>query len=286
MRKKAISQFILSILFIFAVVILIGVFSKPQAAGEFRIYFFDVGQGDASYIKTPSGNDILIDGGPDNKILSELGKVMDYSDNKIDLVVLSHPHADHLTGLIEVLSRYSIGEVWETGVEYPSATYDTWKNLIKEKNIPDKFVKEGDTKEFSNVKILIIYPLSLLEKKSIDNLNNASIINRVDYGNFSGLFTGDAEISIQEKLVDKNIFSDMLKVAHHGSENGLSDDFLKVVRPEIAVISVGKNNKFGHPALSTINLLKKYLVKIYRTDQNGTIEISSDGQNYTTKTFK
>lgn len=286
MKKKAISQFILSVLFIFAVVIFIGVFSKPQAAEKFKIYIFDVGQGDASYIKTPTGEDILIDGGPDNKVLAELGKVMDYSDNKIDLVVLSHPHADHLTGLIEVLSRYNVGEVWETGVEYPSATYDTWKNLIKEKNIPDKFVKAGDTKDFSNVKISVIYPLFSFEKKSIDNLNNASVVNRIEYGNFSGLFTGDAEISVQDKIIEKDIFSDVLKVAHHGSENGLSEKFLKVIRPEIAIISVGKNNKFGHPSASTINLLKKYLIKIYRTDQNGTIEISSDGGSYSTKTIK
>lgn len=286
MRKKAVSQFILSLLFILAVAVIIGVYSRPQAEGSFKIFFLDVGQGDATYIKTSNGEDILIDGGPDNQVLSELGKVMDFSDNEINLVILSHPHADHLSGLIEVANRYKINQIWESGVDYPSATYDAWKNLIKEKNIPDKFVSEGDSYEFSNVKITVVYPLLSLEKKTIDNLNNSSIINRVDYGNFSGLFTGDAEIEVQQKLLDKNIFADVLKVAHHGSSNGLSEDFLKVVRPAIAVASVGKDNKYGHPMESTINLLKKYLVKIYRTDQNGTIEVSSDGQSYSSKSFK
>ncbi|MBM2820575.1 MAG: Internalization-related competence protein ComEC/Rec2 protein [Candidatus Berkelbacteria bacterium] len=282
-RTKSVGQFIFSILFILGIIFLITTFNKPQAAGDLKVYFLDVGQGDSTYIKLPSGKDILIDGGPDNSVLNQLGKVMDFADREINLVILSHPHADHLNGLLEVLDRYKIDQVWETGVEYPSSTYDSFKEKIKNQNIPDKFVKAGDTIYFGDIKISILYPLSGLEKKTIDNLNNASIVNRLDNNKFSILFSGDLEKDIQKQLLDKNIFTDVLKVAHHGSENGLSEDFLNVVRPEIAVISVGYDNKYGHPASSVISLLKKYAVKIYRTDQNGTVEIDSNGKGYWVK---
>ncbi len=187
---------------------------------------------------------------------------------------------------MEVIKRYKVDEVWETGVEYSSSTYDSWKAEIKKQNIADKLVVAGDEKKFGEVKIEILYPLSSLKNRTIDNLNNASIVNRLDFNNFSVLFTGDAEKEVQQKLLDKNIFVEALKVAHHGSENGLSEDFLKIVRPAIAVISVGENNKYGHPATNTISLLKKYAIRIYRTDQNGTIEIDSDGQSYATKSAR
>jgi competence protein ComEC len=184
---------------------------------------------------------------------------------------------------LEVIKRYKVDEVWETGVEYSSSTYDSWKTEIKKQNIADKLVVTGDEKNFGEVKIIVLYPLSSLENRTIDNLNNASIVNRLDFNNFSVLFTGDAEKEVQQKLLDKNIFVDVLKVPHHGSSTGLTEDFLKVVRPSIAIIEVGKNNKYGHPALGTINLLKSYAVRIYRTDQNGTTQIDSDGEGYWTR---
>lgn len=276
-------QFIIGILVIFGVVIGVGIYGRPQASNDLKVYFLNVGQGDSEYIKNPDGTDILIDGGPDNSVLNELGRVMDFSDREINLVILTHPHADHLTGLLEVMKRYKIDEIWETGVEYPSSTYDSFKNEIQNYNIPDKKVKAGDGKNFGEVKISVLYPLSSLESQKIDNLNNASIVNRIDYNKFSILFTGDVEKDVQGKILGKDIHTTVLKVAHHGSENGISEDFLKIVRPAIAVISVGKDNKYGHPAASTINMLKQYAVRIFRTDQNGTIEIDSDGDGYWVK---
>lgn len=286
MNRRRNLQFIFGLLISAALIISIGIFYRSKAQNDLQVYFLDVGQGDASYIKNASGQDILIDGGPDNSVLNQLDKVMNFGDREISLVILSHPHADHLTGLLEVLQRYQVDEVWETGVEYPSATYAKWRKEISERQIPDKIVKAGDKKELGDIKILILYPLSPLENKKIDNLNNASIVNRLDYGDFSVLFTGDAEKDVQDKLLDKNIFADVLKVAHHGSENGLSKSFLTAVRPAIAIISVGQNNKYGHPHQVTLNLLKELAVRIYRTDQNGTIEISSDGKSYSVKTFR
>lgn len=280
-RQRFNLKLIIGALVVLAVVTSIALFARPQAAGDLRVYFLDVGQGDASYIKTPGGGDILIDGGPGNEVLNQLGKVMDLGDREISLVILTHPHADHLSGLSEVIRRYQVEEVWETKVDYSSATYENWQQEISQKNITSYSPKEGDSKNFSEVKITVLYPLSSLENTKIDNPNNASIVNRLDFKKFSVLFTGDAEIEVQKKLIDKDIFATVLKVAHHGSKNGLSEDFLKAVRPAIAVISAGKDNKYGHPAASTINLLKQYAVRIFRTDQDGTIEISSDGEGYT-----
>lgn len=288
-KRTQIFKLLIGSLIVVASIVLVVLFGRPAASSDLKVYFLNVGQGDAEYIKTPGGKDFLIDGGPDNSVLNELGKVMDFGDREINLVILSHPHADHLTGLLEVAKRYKIDEVWETGVEYSSSTYDSFKNEIKknaDQNIPAKIVKAGDIENFGEIKISVLYPLSSLENQKIDNVNNASIVARLDDKNFSVLFTGDAEEEVQQKLLDKNINAlhvTVLKVAHHGSSNGLNEEFLKVVRPAIAVIEVGAKNTYGHPAASTINLLKQYAVRIFRTDQNGTVEIVSDGEGYWTK---
>lgn len=283
-------QLWLGFLVVAAAVILVATFSRPQASGDLKVYFLNVGQGDSEYIKTPSGQDILIDGGPGSSVLDELGRVMDFGDREINLVILTHPHADHLTGLVEILDRFKVDEIWETGVEYPSATYNSWYEKIDALEIADKFVQAGDTKEFGEAKILVLYPLSPLLNQKIDNLNNASIVNRLDFKKFSVLFTGDAEQEVAYKLAkepeaSQNLHTTVLKVNHHGSASGITEDFLRVVSPAVGVIEVGRDNKFGHPAPSTINLLKKYAVRIMRTDQNGTIEISSDGDGYSVQSL-
>lgn len=280
-------QYFLGVLVLAAVVVGIALFSRPQAVSDqLKVYFLNVGQGDAEYIKTPSGQDILIDGGPDNSVLNELGKVMDFGDREISLVVLSHPHADHLTGLVEVLKRYKVDEIWESGVAYSSATYDSWKAEIKNKKISDKLVQAGGSKNFGDVKVSVLYPLSLEKNRNVDNLNNSSVVAELQYYSFSVLFTGDLEKNAQQQIYDKLHAVTVLKAAHHGSANGIDDNLLEVTRPSIAVIEVGAKNTYGHPASSAINLLKKYAVRIFRTDQNGTIEIDSNGQAYTLKSAR
>lgn len=290
MKYKNKLQLIFSTLIIIGLIIWLGFFVgvRGDSDNNLKVYFFDVGQGDSEYIKTPDGKDILIDGGPDNKILNELGKVMNFGDRRIDLIVLTHPHADHLTGLVDVVERYEIGEIWQSGVEYPSKTYDAFKNDIKNKNITEKFVVAGDEKDFDggSVKFKVLYPLSSEKNKTIDNVNNASVVTSLENNKFSALFMGDLEKSGQSQIMNNLKNYTVLKVAHHGSENGLSEGLLKIIRPAIAVIEVGANNKYGHPAKTTIDLLKSYIVQIYRTDQNGTIIISSDGQNYSVKKDK
>lgn len=279
-------QFIIGVLAVIAVVVAVGMQTRPEASGDLKVYFLDVGQGDASYIKTPSGEDILIDGGPGSQVLDELGRVMDFGDREINLVILTHPHADHLTGLVEVIERYKVREVWETGVEYSSATYDAWKNEISSRQIPKKEVRAGDEKTFAETKISIFYPLSPLSGQKINNLNNASIINRLDYKKFSVLFLGDAEREVQLKIASQMKLATVLKVGHHGSRNGTVGEMLEVVRPALAVISAGKDNTYGHPHTEAVNLLKSYAVRIFRTDQNGRVEIDSDGEGYTVKSSR
>jgi len=274
-------------LIVIALLVWVGVFSGYKADSgkkNLQIYFLNVGQGDGEYIKTPSGQDILIDGGPDNSVLTELGKVMNFGDMKIDLVILTHPHADHIAGLVEVLKRYEVDEVWGSGVEYPSATYDTWKKLIIEKNIKNELVSVPKSADFGGAKITVLYPLLPEKNLKIDNVNNASVVTELDYGSFSALFTGDAEKSVQSEIY-KNLHAvTVLKVNHHGSTNGTDDMWLQILRPAVAVIEVGAKNTFGHPTSTVIELLKKYAVQIYRTDQNDTINISSDGVNWWVKT--
>lgn len=285
MNRKRLEIFF-GFLFVAAAVIWAGYFAKSSGdtSNQTQVYFLDVGQGDSEYIKLKNGQDILIDGGPDTKVLNELGKVMSFNDHKIDLVVLTHPHTDHLTGLLEVIRRYEIGEIWESGADYPSSTYDAWKSEIKSKNILDKDVIVGESRNFGEDLFKVLYPLSSEKNFKIENLNNASVVTELDENKISFLFLGDLQNDAQ-----KNIFSllhqiTILKVGHHGSTNGTSEDLLKIIRPSIAVIEVGAKNTYGHPAPSTLNLLKQYAIQIYRTDQNGTVEISTDGVNYSVQT--
>lgn len=272
-------------LIIAAVVVWVGAFSayKGDSSKDLKIYFLNVGQGDSEYIKTPSGNDILIDGGPDSSVLAELGKVMDLSDRRIDLIVLTHPHADHLTGLIEVVNRFEIGEVWETGVEYSSGVYDEWKNLIKEKGINNRFVMTSDENRFGDVRFLALTPLLNLKNQKIDNVNNASIVTELEYGKFTTLFLGDLESDEQEKILGQLKPTTVVKVAHHGAKNGLNESLYKITRPAVAVFEVGAKNNYGHPHAEVLDFLKSIATQIYRTDQNNTVQINSDGLNWTVK---
>lgn len=285
MRKNNSLQIFFWVLIIIAVLVWVGVYSKPSAdtSGKTQVYFLNVGQGDAEYIKLTNGQDILIDGGPDSKVLSELGKVMSFSDRKIDLIVLTHPHADHLTGLLEVIRRYEVGEIWESGVDYPSGVYDAWRDEIKNKNIKDTDVVAGETREFSPEKFSVLYPLSSEKNKTIDNVNNSSVVTELTNNKINFLFLGDAEKSAQKEILPQIKLTTVIKVGHHGSSNGTLDALLKLARPAIAVIEVGAKNTYGHPTAETLNLLKQYAAQIYRTDQNGTVRISTDGQSYQVK---
>ncbi len=199
-----------------------------QTADNLEVDFLDVGQGDSILIKTPYGQNILIDGGPDNSVIEKLGEELPWWDRQIDLMVLTHPHSDHLTGLIDVIKRYKVKKILYTGVVHTSSDYLAWLKLVKNKKIPliiisrPQIIKLGRDSELN-----IIYPRKNLAGQTMDNLNNSSIVAKLIYGKTKFLFTGDIESEAEKELADAavNLQADVLKVAHHGSNNSSGKNF-------------------------------------------------------------
>ncbi|KKR05290.1 MAG: late competence protein [Parcubacteria group bacterium GW2011_GWC2_39_14] len=249
---------------------------------ELEVDFLNVGQGDAIYIRTPDNVDVLIDGGPDNSILNELGAVMPFWDKEIDLMILSHPHSDHVAGLVEVLRRYKVKKILYTGVIHTAPDYLAWLKEIKDRKIPLEIVnKKSEIMIGSSVKLELLYPQKSFLNQRVVNLNNTSIVARLVYDQTSFLFTADIEKEVEQELLryDEEIFdSNVLKVAHHGSESSSSLEFLLAVSPTLAVIQVGDENSFNHPHGKTLFNLKNLPSVIYRTDTQGRIAMISDGQ--------
>lgn len=251
-----------------------------------EVNFFDVGQGDGFFIETAKRQQILIDGGPGSGILEKLGQEMPFWDRTIDLIILTHPEKDHLSGLIEVLKRYRVENILWTGVIRDIPEYKEWSTLLQKEGAEIFLAKAGQKikcskGELENCYIEIFYPFETLEGKEFKNSNNTSIVAKLVFGENSFLFTGDAEKDVEKELIIKklSIDSDILKIAHHGSKTSSSDDFVKMVSPQIAVISAGKGNSYGHPHKEVLEVLAKYGIKILRTDLDGDIKIISDGEN-------
>ena len=253
-----------------------------------NIYFLDIGQGDAIYFKTPNGQDGLIDGGPGDKVLGELGSVMSLGDKKIDLMIATHPDADHIGGLPAVLERYDVTEIWINGATNDTKIYNKLLDAInneKAQGATVKVVVRGDRKDFGATHLRVLAPFESFEGKQPNEQNEGSIVARLEYNNFSVLLTGDAEFPVEDKLVagKSDLFpleSTILKVGHHGSAGSTSEEFLQAVDPKKAVISTGKNNRYGHPTKRVLDLLEKYKIPTYRTDQDGRVEIESNGKDY------
>lgn len=254
-----------------------------------EVNFFNVGQGDAFFIETPKGHQILIDGGPGSAIIEKLSREMSFWDRTIDLIILTHPEKDHLAGLIEVLKRYKVENILWTGVVRDTAEYREWKKLIEEERAKIFIAQTGQkiivpTKP-GNVVLDIFYPFENLEGQFFKNSNDTSIVSKLVFGENSFLFTGDACYKTEGELIDGGVNgdADVLKIGHHGSKTSTSGEFLKMVSPQIAVISAGKGNSYGHPHKEVLEVLAKYGIRILRTDELGDIKILSDGKNFKIK---
>lgn len=278
--KKYIIYLSLSLFFILGIFLYQG-FSLRDA--NLHLVVCDVGQGDAIYIKTPSGKDVLVDGGGNDKVLDCLTKHMPFWDRTIELMILTHPDADHITGLVPVLQRYSVLHFVTSKTSKETGIYKKFMQALSQEGLTPKYVFLNDKIDFGDGLISdILWPSldALDEFKSPSRVNELSVIQVLAFGKFKALLTGDAQVKVQDRIAGSLSGIDVLKVPHHGSKTGMSDYYLNKLRPSLAVISVGKNNRYGHPTSFSLDLLSKYAIKTLRTDRDGEVEIVSNGKNY------
>lgn len=307
MEQKA-KRILLSLLLI----LLLGVFFLfSQTDDKLHLYFCDVGQGDAIYIRFPNKQDMLIDGGyTKQKVIDCLSENMPFYDREIDLVILTHPEADHLNGLISVIERYKVKYFVSSPAGNKSQGYQELLSLIKDKEIKVKNLYSGDSINFDSVFLKVVWPekdwvLSSLNCYQAENcsqlastnnsvlgiytentnLNDFSLITFLTYDNFDVFLTADMDQRIERQMLDlgtiktKDNILEILKVPHHGSKNSLTESFLDKYTPILSIISVGKNF-YGHPHQETIDKLLGKGSEIKRTDLEGTIEIVADGKKW------
>ena len=268
-----------SVSVILCVILFVGIRARSN---QTEVIFLDIGQGDSTLIKTKYGQNILIDGGKDNKVLDRLGRNLSFFDRKLDMVIATHPDADHIGGLISVLERYNVDLLLDPGVVHDSSMYEAMWDIVKEKQIPVQYVSERLIYEFGdNILMDVIYPNHDLVGKDIDDNNLASIVAKFSDGKIDYMLTGDAHIETEDELVEifgSYLESEVLKAGHHGSKSSSGELFLNAVRPEVAVISCGRNNKFGHPTFRVLKNFRDRGVRVLRTDEIGDVRLVSDGE--------
>ena len=242
------------------------------------VWFFDIGQGDAIYIESPSGFQMLIDGGPSDAVLDKLGSVMPFWDRHLDAVVLTHPHADHLDGLVEVVDRYRVDSVYLTHVDYFTPTGPEFDRRISDDETVIEVTEPMTIDLGEGVVLQIIYPTMSFVGERIEDLNESSIVALLTYGETSVLLTGDETAKMEPELmaaIDGEV--DVLKVGHHGSAYSSTMEFLQDIDPEVAVISCAADNDYGHPASATLDRLMFIGAQVFRTDLDSDIRLTSDG---------
>lgn len=251
------------------------------------VAFLDIGQGDAIYIEAPNGHQMLIDGGPKENIVQKIKEVMPYGDTSIDVLVITNPDADHISGFAYILKNYTVGTVIEPGTTNPSKTYQTIENLIKEKNIPRLIASKGmkvSLDEEKNISFDVLFP-----DRDVSgwDRNDGSIVGKLSYGTTSVMLMGDATTTTENAVMlrtDKEVLkSTLLKLGHHGSHTSSGIAWLEAVSPEIAIISAGKNNSYGHPHPEVLYSLKKVGIPYLGTYDRGTIIFESTGLAFTQK---
>lgn len=252
--------------------------SAPEDAPAFAVHFLDVGQGDAALIETQGGVQVLIDGGRDSSVLTQLQEQMGFFDRDIDMVVGTHPDLDHIGGLIDVFDQYTVHTILTTENKGESDTAQLYEALKKQEGAEIVMARRGQ--EFAldaSTTLRVLFPETNSEMLES---NTSSIVLQLIHGSSTFLFTGDSPKSIEEYLVlaeGENLKSDVLKVGHHGSRTSTSEMFLDEVRPSFAVISAGKDNSYGHPHLEVTDLLFNTRVEVHQTSEEGTITFFADG---------
>jgi competence protein ComEC len=257
------------------------VLQPSQRQGTGSIAMLNIGQGDGFLITAPSGAQMLIDGGKDSKVLTELAQAMPRGDRTIDIVLATHPDADHIGGLKLVLSRYKVGIYLTSQVTSDSTLFKDINTVLVDENIPAYYVRKGMTIALdSTTKLTVLFPD---RDTSGWETNTASVVSRLDMGASSALLTGDSPISIEQYLLKTNkkaLDVDILKLGHHGSKTSSSEEYLKATSPTLALISAGVNNSYGHPHKEVTDLLKKLRIPSVSTQDNGTVTLYPSGDGW------
>lgn len=273
-REILVSVLILSNIFIWLA------FHDRQSSEILTVYFLDVGQGDAVFIDSPQHSRILVDGGKNRKVLTELGKILPFADKRIDIVIATHPDADHIGGLPEVVSRFNVETFIESGVESENNIDDELHRRLSEKNVTKLLARRGMVINLGNgVRLEILFPT---QDVSNWETNRASVVAKLVYGDHEFLLTGDSPIPIEKVLIsldEKILDVDVLKVGHHGSRTSTTLEFAEATTPEYAIISASSDNTYGHPHKEVLDILNQVDAKILSTANLGTIVFETDGKN-------
>lgn len=252
---------------------------SPLEKHNFLVHFIDVGQGDSILIQANNKN-LLIDSGTEDSI-DHLVKYLKKSKvKKLDYIIATHPHADHIGGMNVIIDKFNVGSFFAPKVSHTNESFKSMITSLKNKNLPINIL--NSKKDISidlgkNTNIKILAPTD----KDYENINNYSPIIKIYYGKTSFLFTGDAEEELENEVLSENFIlkANVLKIGHHGSNTSTSEEFLKDIQPQVAIISVGLDNSYGHPNYITLQKLNDNNVRVLRTDEDGTIVISSNGNN-------
>jgi competence protein ComEC len=255
----------------------------PQAPGVLTFALLDVGQGDALYIESPTGVQLLVDAGPTEALLRELPALMPPMDRTLDAIVATHPDADHIGGFAELLERYDVGVYISPGIPKGTATAKKLETAVDAKEIPRITARRGMSLELGGgARLDILYPDHDVSNLPEDKVNEGGIVARLVYGASEALLMADVGFGVETRLLQldaSELDSDLLKVGHHGSKYSTAQKFVASVSPEVALISVGKNS-YGHPTPQVLNILENAQATILRTDEKGTIKCVSDGARF------
>jgi competence protein ComEC len=278
-RERYVAIVALVVLFfvtIFAWNVLLG----EEKQGELIVSFLDVGQGDSIFIESPSGRQLLIDGGPDRSVLRELGKQMKWYDRSIDVVIATHPDTDHVAGLFDVLKRYDVDYIFRPGIKHDAQAAQSLLKEIANEDAEEFLARRGQRIDIGDG----IYLEILFPDRDVSDVetNTGSIVARLVYGETSFLFTGDSPQAIEKYLAridGEDLNSDVLKIGHHGSKTSSATGFLGFVSPKYGVLSRGCDNRYGHPHQEVLDELERFEIEVTDTCEEETITYISDGQN-------
>lgn len=275
---------IILLVLIIGIFILVFLLWQNKTSADFNndlltVSFLDVGQGDAIFVETPDGVQVLIDGGSNNSVLRELAKQMSISDKSIDVVLATHPDKDHIGGLVDVLQRYDVANIIKTNNKSETGTGEVFDLAVEKENANVYFATVGQQLALgASTSVLIFSPNG--DVTDLES-NTSSIIVQLRYGDIEFMLTGDAPISIENylsKTFGKGLESEVLKLGHHGSRTSSSDIFLDTVKPKFGVVSAGKDNTYGHPHSEVVEKVTKRNILIFNTIEQESVVFESDGK--------